>query len=314
MLNLVIKIDNKTKNIEKKHVDFLKTASVYDKHIKVIFLSQEKYPQLYNLKILSTQNHEHELLIFDGQTTDEEMIATGLALSEDNDVALLSSETKIEILDELLKKRSQGYKCVRVKKKTKALHQMFRVLGNWSYNIGLQLSEKTSDNFAEAEICYLDGNLVKAICADFEKTRQNRICNVFKQAKHMTIEAKEIKENEPKKTKNEQTMFSYGMWSFIYFLCLIALTSIYPFFHKLTYSWWMILIIVLFVGLGVLLTFLYSKKVFYKRIGLLNRVNNFGEPLFGFSAYYKTGDMVLEKKVLPKFDKPIIKNKIKIRR
>ena len=76
----------------------------------------------------------------------------------------------------------------------------------------------------------------------------------------------------------------------------------------------MIVAIVVWVGFCLFLTLVCSKKVYYNRIGLYNRVNSFGEPLFGYDEYFETGDEIPVRKPLPKIDKPVLKNKIIIKK
>lgn len=314
MLTLIIKADGDGQNILEKHESVLKCALAYEKIINVIFLARPNYAGLKELKEITVSTENHQLFICEKHTTDEEMIAMGFAMAEHDDVLLITQSTTTDVVNELLTRRAQGYKIVKTRKKTNPLHQMFRVLGNWSYNIGVKLMNKSSDNFAEPEVMYLDSNIVASLRENIAYTKELRICNTFPSTKHMTIETKNVFENEPKIAKQEQTMFKYGMWSFVFLLIFVALTSIYPFFFNFVYSWWMILIIVAWAGLGVLLTFLFARKVMFGRLDLPNKVNSFGEPLFGYDYYYKTGDTIKEKKPLPKLDKPIIKNKIDIKK
>ena len=309
MLSLILKADEKTSDVQKKHQELFDMAKNYDKDVRVILLSKENYICNSSLRQIAVKMPNHELFVVDNNTTDEEMIAMALFLSQNSDVMLATLNTKATALEEFLKRRKDGYKIIRIRKKTKVFHSIFKVLGNWSYNIGLKVLGKSSDNFAEAEVCYLDEKIVSSICEDMENTRQTRITHVFKQAKSMTLEEKEIFDLD---TKN-QTMFKYGIWSFLYLLGFIALTTIYPCLNGFVYSWWMIVLIILYVGIGIMLTFLCSKKVFCKRIGLRNRVNNLGEPLFGFSYYYKTGDKLPQKRDLSEYTQIIVKNKIKLK-
>ena len=309
MLTLIIKADSTKQNIFEKHQAFVNATKGYEKEVNVIMLAHTNYEHLSALKEIAVSNERHKLFVCDTTTSEEEMIAMGLCLAEDDDVLMCSFCTCVELIPQMLEKRSQGYKIVRVRKKTNLFHQSFRVLGNWSYNIGLKCLGKHSDNFAEAEVLLLDSNVVDAIRSDLEKTRETRICNTFDQTRHMTIESKKVFDDEPKTKKQENTMFRYGLWTLFMLLAFVALTSIYPCFHNFTYSWWMIVLIVVWVGLYLLLTFLFSKRVLYNRIGPLNRVNETGDALFGYNYYCETGDKI--KKPLPKLEKPIIKNKIK---
>lgn len=311
MLTLIITADGETQNIFEKHQQIIDATKIYEKEVNVIFLAHTNFKQLQELKEIVVSNKNHRLFVCDHKTSNEEMIAMGLHLAEDDDVLLCTLKTQAELIPQFLARRAEGYKIVRVRKKTKAFSQFFRVIGNWSYNIGLKVLGKHSDNFAEAEVMYLDSNIAQAVRNDLTKTRETRICNTFAQTKHMTIESRNIFEDEPKIAKQEKTMFNYGMWSLVMLLIFIALTSIYPFFHNYTYSWWMALIIIVWVGICVLLTFLCAKKVLYKRISPPNRVTQTGDALFGFNYYCKTGDELT--KPLPKLEKPIIKNKIKIK-
>ncbi len=311
MLTLIIKADGDGKDIFEKHEKVLACALTYEREVNVMFLSHPQYPGLHDLKQLTVQADNHQLFVCSHKTSDEEMIAMALSLSGNDDVLLLTQTTTVEVVNEILTRRAQGYKIVKTRKKTNPFHQMFRILGNWSYNIGVKILGKNSDNFAEAEVMYLDSKIVATLVSNIAYTRELRICNTFPDTKHMTIETKHVFDDEPKVAKQEKTMFNYGMWSFVFLLIFVALTSIYPFFFNFVYSWWMIVLIVAWVGLGILATFVYAKKVLFKRVDLPNRVNSFGEPLFGFDYHYETGDEIKERKPLPKLDKPIIKNKIR---
>lgn len=311
MLTLIIKADGDGKNILEKEQNFLEITKAYEKAVNVIFLAHSNYLGLSKLKEIATQNDNHELFVCDNKTSDEEMITMAFFMTKNDDVLLCDLLTTEEVFKELLYRRSQGYKVVRVRKKTNFFSQSLRVLGNWSYNIGLKMQKKCTDNFAEAEVMYLDSNIVDSLRNNVTQSKETRILNTYPETKHMTVESKKIFDSEQKVGKNEKTMLKYGTWSLVFILVFIALTSVYPFFYNFTYSWWMIVIIVLWVGLGLLLTFVYSKKVLYKRTTPKNRVNQFGEPLFGYDYYYTFGDEVEIKKPLPKLEKPIIKNKNK---
>ncbi len=311
MLTLVIKAEKPVQNIFEKHESFLVATQSYERDFNVLFLAHSDFENLQDLKQIATTCEGHELFVCDKKTTDEEMIAMALTISQDNDVALLTLDTNTEILKEMLTRRAQGYKIVRVKQKSNFFGQLFGVLGNWTYSIGLKMLGKKRDNFSESDVMFLDSNVVSSICEDMQNTRESRITNVFSQTKHMTIENKNVYDEKKNASKNTKPMISFGAWSFVFLLAFVALTSIYPFFYNFTYSWWMIVLIVAWVGLGVLLTFLFSRKLFYKRLGWPNRVNNFGEPLFGFLSHYEFGDEIKERKPLPKLTKPVLKNKIK---
>ncbi len=311
MLTLVIKADKTTKSVFERHKEIILETQSFERDFNVVFLAHQDYENLQELKQIATSFNNHELFVCNTRTTDEEMTAMALSIYQNNDIILLTLSTNNHVLREMLKRRAEGYKIVRVKEKTNFFSQMFRVLGNWTYSIGLKMLGKKRDNFSESDVMFLESNIVSSICEDMQNTRENRITNVFSQTKHMTLDCKNVYENKKQANKNIKPMLSYGLWSFVFLLIFVALTSIYPFFYNFTYSWWMIVLIIFWVGFGLLLTFLFSKKVFYKRLGWPNRVNNYGEPLFGFLSHYEFGDEIKERKPLPKLTKPVLKNKIK---
>ena len=314
MLTLIIKTDLVSKNAEDKVFGLLQSAKTYEKDVQTILLAHENCPYLDELKQITVNNNFFQLFVCDNRTSDEEMIQMGFVFAENSDTMLTTINTMPDVVLKILEKRKNEYAMIRVKKQTNICHSFFRVLGVSSYKVGLKILGNPTENCAEAEVGYYDGRIVSSLCEDMKYSRKNRISNIFKHAKTMTVEQKQIFENEEKKHTKEQKMFTLGIFTLLFWLGFIGISIVYPSFHNLVYTWWMILIMLAWVGLGIFGAMFYSKNFNFKRCGLPNRVNNYDEPLFGYSYYYKTGDELKEKKEYPKIDKIIIKNKIKIKK
>ena len=314
MLTLIIKTDLVSKNVEDKIWGLFNSAKTYEKDVRTILLAHEKCPYLNELKQITVDNNFFQLFVCDNKTRDEEMIQMGFVFAENSDVMLTTITTLPDVVLKILENRKNEYAMIRVKKQTNVCHSFLRALGNFSYKIGLKVLGKPTENCAEAEVGYYDGRIVSSLCEDMQFSRKNRISNIFKHAKTMTVEQKQIFENEQKKNTAEQKMFSLGVFSLVFWLVFIGISIVYPSFNNLIYTWWIIVIMLAWVGLGIFGAMFFAKNFNFKRCGMPNRVNNYGEPLFGFNYYYKTGDEIIEEKEYPKFDKIIIKNKIKVKK
>ena len=314
MLTLIIKTDITSKNVEDKIFSLLQSAKTYEKDVTTFLLAHERCPYLEELKHITVDNNFFQLFVCDDHTSDEEMIHMAFVMAENSDVMLTTINTLPDVVLKILENRKHEYAIIRVKKQTNIFHQLFRVMGVSSYKIGLKVLGHPTENCAEEEVGYYDGRIVSSLCEDMKHSRKNRISNIFKHAKTMTIEQKQIFENKEKKHTKEQKMFSLGIFTFFFWLIFIGFSIIYPIFNNMIYSWWVVLILFAWIGIGIFGALFYAKRFSFERYGLSNRVNNYGEPLYGYSYHYKTGDELIEKKELPKFDKIIIKNKIKVKR
>ncbi len=291
-----------------KHLKMLESISKTERDFEVVFLATSDFQEINLLKLMASNLPGHYLIVAEESTTDDEMIQMGIEFASGNDVLICTADTLPEVIEKVLEKKKDR-KIVYVRRKLNGFKTFFQKIGIWSYNIGLKINGKNSDNFAETRIQYFDGKIANNLADKIANNRELRITNAFKQARTGTVENKQIFFDESKKKYKEKNMFGLGFVSFIYILCFLAVAIIYPCLNNGIYDWWIMVLLVLWLIFGVIAIALASKKIYRSRCGIALRANNFDEPLYSCEEIIKTGDKI----VLPVLiDKPVIKNKIQI--
>lgn len=311
MLTLLITANQNCENIAKNHLELIKKIGTIEREFEVVFLAKSNFEKLYELKYLSANVINHYLLIAEPRTTDDEMVQMGLEFAEGNDVLLCTLDTIPDVLHKVLEKRNDERKIVYVRRKINKFSTFFKNIGIWAYNLGLKMLGKNSDNFAEVRIQYFDGKIANSLAENISNNRELRITHSFKQVRTGVVEQPKLYFDESKKTSKENNMVALGAVSFIYILALLALVIIYPCFHNMTYSWWMIIVLVAWITFGILAIITASKKIFRSRCSVPLRANNFGERVYDIIEMVKFGDTLKTELIFPK--QAIIKNKIKLK-
>ncbi len=320
MLSLLITSTESDIDFFACYEEIIKTAKAYDKDIKVLFFARENDKYLPYFAKTASEKQNTLLLVADYKTTDDEMTYMGLDILKGTNTLLLSIDTLPDVLISVIEKQRKGFEIVRVREMNKTGKDFFSRIGILAYNFGLKLfGKKNSDSFCEPKVAYFDGRIVNSLSKIVEDNKQARITNCFPQVKNGLIEQKQgFREKKAEKTWN---MFGYGILTFCYLLILVALLTIYPIFNNMLYSWWMIVAIVLWIAFGFLEALLIAKKVFLRRCGYGNRVDNNGEPMFDALYSVTTGDEVDFEKITPQtqqtttqnldLGKPVLKSKTK---
>jgi len=312
MLTLLITANVEQENLAEKHLEKIQAISKLEKSLEVVFLVKSNFKQLQALKYITVNVQNHFTLIADPSTTEDEMIQMGLEFASGNDVLLCTIDTKPEVLSAVLEKKTNDRKIIWVRKKTNRITQFFRAIGNSAYNLGLMMLGKNNDNFAETRIQYFDGRVASNLATAVTNNRELRITNSFKQVQSGVVEQPQIYYDDNKKDWKERAMLSLGIVSFIYIIALLALAVLYPIFNNMVYSWWMIIVLVVWVFFGIFGIIYTSKRMFKVRCGIPLRADEDGYPVYNLLEMIQFGDPLTSPKQEEMFEKGIIKNLIKI--
>lgn len=314
MLTLLITANVEQQDLAKKHLEKIQAVSKLEKNIEVVFLVRSDFKQLSEIQYLTVNVQNHFALIADPHTTDDEMVQTGLDFASGNDVLLCTIDTLPSVLVSVLEKRTGDRKIIWVRKKGNLINNFFRKIGNSAYNLGLTMIGKNSDNFSEVRVQYLDSRIAGNLAESIENNRELRMTNSFKQVLSGVVETPQIYESKTKKDWKTNVMLSLGIVTFIYVLALLALAVIYPIFNNMTYSWWMVVIIVAWVLFGVIGIIITSKRIYRRRCGTPLRITEEGAPAYGIIGFLQFGDRILPPVSEEILTKGIIKSNTTINR
>ena len=312
MLTLLITANVEDTDLAKKHLEKIQAVSKLEKNLEVVFLVKSNYKQLQEIKFLTVNVQNHFALVTEATTTDDEMVQMGLDFASGNDVLLCTIDTLPSVLVSVLEKRATDRKIVWVRRKGNPVKNFFRKIGNTAYNLGLVMIGKNADNFSEVRVQYFDGRIANNLASSIENNRELRITNSFKQIISSVVEPKQIYENDTKRDWKERVMLSLGTVSFIYMIALLALAIIYPCFNNMTYSWWMVVILVSWVLFGILGITITAKRIYQKRCGTPLRVDDSGYPTYSCIQFLQFGDKIPAPISEEIFTKGLIKSKTKI--
>ncbi len=308
MLTLLINVSDADENFAEHHLKILENIAKLEKNFEVVFLAKQNHQMLEELKYLASKVVNHSFLIGDEKTTDDEMIQMGLEYARGNDVLICTSDTLPDVLYKILEKKNEGRKIVYARRKTNKFQTFFRNLGIWAYNFGLKLLGKNSDNFSEVRIQYFDQKIAFYLSENVKNNRELRITNSFKQQRTGIVECEKLYINEDKKNYKEKVMFGLGWVTAFYILALLALLVIYPCFNQMTYSWWMVVAIVIWVVFGILAILSASKKIYKSRCGVPLRTNEMGERTYNLVSIVEFGDKIENKILSQKPQKAVLKS------
>ncbi len=304
MLTLLIIANGEQENLTDNHLEKIKKISKWVSDVEIVFLVKSDFKQIKELEYITINVQKHYAMIANPQTTEEEMIKMGMEFASGNDVLLCTLDTLPEVLSKVLEKQTEERKIVWVRKKALKINGWFQSIGIWAYNLGLSMLGKNNDNFSETHIQYIDGRIANSLAFSESNSRELRMTYSFKQVRSGVVEENQIYQKENPNSQKERAMIGLGFTSFLYILAFLSLAIIYPCFNNMTYSWWMIIILVAWVTFGIVGIIVTSKKIYQARCGTPPRMDEEGNPLYTVLGILQFGD----KLPYPAINKVIIKS------
>lgn len=292
MITFLIAINTPAKDFSARHKNFISTVAKYEQDFEVIFLAKSDYQDIDAFKVLASQLPRHHLIVVDKTNNDNERILLGISASSGEDVLLSTLDTKIEVIEKILQKRKDGCDMVFVRKKRNKFIRFFENLGLFTYGLGLKMIGRNKDYYCETRVQLIDGRVANLICASPAESKELRMTNGFKQLKQGVVEDEDVFEKPLALPRKQNAMFSVGWVAFAYIIAFFLMAIVSPFFNQLTYSWWIVLALVIWIGAGILFLVYIAKHIFKHRAGSEIRLNNKGEPLISVTEIVNFGDNV----------------------
>ena len=292
MITFLINISTPAKNFSARHKEFVSMVSKYEKDFEIIFLAKSDYADIDCFKVLASQLPKHHLIVVNKANNENEKILLGISASNGQDVLLSTLNTKLEVVEQILKKRKEGCELVFVRKKHNKFVRFFESLGLATYNLGLRMIGHNKDAYCETEVQLIDGRVANLICASPSDSKELRITNNYKQLKQGIVEEKDVYEQPQVLPSKHNAMFSIGWCSLFYIISFFCMAIISPFFHNFTYSWWIIIALLIWIGAGILGVVYISKILFKHRIDKEIRINENGDPIITVTEIVNFGDTV----------------------
>lgn len=293
MLTVLLTTDTPANNFSERYKEFIDTILKYEDDFEVIFLAKNDYPDKDAFRILASKLPNHQFVALDELNNKNEVILTGLAQAQGDDILLCTWDTNIIVIDQLLQKRKEGCDLVFVKNKKSKLKKFFEGLGTASYNFGTRFIKHNFDMFAETDVQLIDGRVANLICSAPDESFELRVTNNYKQLKQGIIENEKVYENT-RVVSQSSPVFSLGIVSFFYLIGLLALIVVTPIFNNGIYSWWALLVIAVWLILGIVGLVSATKSIYKTRNANPVRLNRNGEPILIVQEFIENGESVTD--------------------
>lgn len=293
MLTVLLTVDTPANDFSERYKDFLDTILKYENDFEVIFLTKTDYPFKDAFRVLASKLPNHQFVALDELNNKNEVILTGLAQAQGDDILLCTWDTNIIVIDQLLQKRKEGCDLVFVKNKKSKFKKFFEGLGTASYNFGTRFIKHNFDMFAETDVQLIDGRVANLICAAPDESFELRVTNNYKQLKQGVVESEHIFENG-RTAQITSPVFPLGVVAFFYLIGLVSLIIITPLFNQGIYSWWALLVIALWLVLGVVGLISTTKRIYRTRNANPVRLNRNGEPILIVQEFIENGESQID--------------------
>src|SRR5574344_2474446 len=129
MLSVVITANKVLDNTYERNTELINLIRQYKLDYEIIYVCNEDYADFDNIATIVSTNVNHKLIVLDKDANLNTEVYAGLTSSSNNDVLLLTADTNMQLVAEILAKRKEGYENVFVRKKQKPLKRMFDVIG-----------------------------------------------------------------------------------------------------------------------------------------------------------------------------------------
>jgi len=293
MLSVVITANKVLDNTYERNVELLNLIRQYKLDYEIIYVCNEDYADFDNIATIVSANVNHKLIVLDKDANLNTEVYAGLTSSSKNDVLLLTADTNLKLVAEILAKRKEGYENVFVRKKQKPFKRMLDVIGTSTYHLGQLLMGRANDLTNDANVMLIDARNVNTIIEEPALSKVLRITNQSFEKKYTTLQPETI-HDQP--TIYEQipfsSLFALGVTSITYYLALFFMAVIFPLLNSGVYSWYMLIAIVLWITLGLLASAMVAKQYNKNRMGEPVPLDLNEDPTFEIKQVIKSGDII----------------------
>ena len=294
MLNVIIVANKIVDNLYERDLQIVKLLNSYKIEHDIVYVCNEDYADQQSLITLAKDLENHSVLVMVKDTNVSSQIYSGIARANGNEVLLLTVDTNIQLITDILEKRQNGYESIVVQKKLKGITGIVTSIGVGTYKFGQTCMNRAHDMCNDSNIALLTPENVNQITFDAELSKVYRITNQSGDKKHIYLKRETIYDQPTKQeTKPLKSMTSLGTASLLYYIALLCMAVAFPIFNNGVYTWWMIASIVLWLAWGIIVSVFVAKDNCNTRMKNGVPINLVGEPQLKIISYTTYGQDTL---------------------
>ncbi|MBR7091080.1 MAG: hypothetical protein IKC79_01345 [Clostridia bacterium] len=260
MLSVVITANKIVDNVYERNQEIVKMLIASKVEYDITYVCTEDYGDRQALSTLVQDMPSHGLIVMDKDSNINTQVYAGLSKANGNEVLLLTIDTNLDLIEEILQKREDGYESIVVQKKSKGILSIITSIGVGTYAFGQACMGKLKDMCNDSNIALLTPETVNEITFDASMCKESRITNRQPDKTHIMLKRATLYDTPtPLEQKPMKSLTALGWASTLYYAALLCMMVVFPFFNSGVYTWWMILSIVLWIALGVFSSVIVAK-------------------------------------------------------
>ena len=288
MISLVVTADSDTKNYNLAERDkaFSEAMAQFNEPFEIVYTICDDYGFKNELKRIVSGQKNKQLVISAPATNTNTLIYTALDFTNNGDVLLCTMDTNPEVITKILKQHFDGADIVFTKQKENWFKSIFTSLGRTTYQLGLRFLGRGQDIGCDARVIYLNARSVNTIILNPTLSKALRLVNPDPERHYRVVTTEKIYENPTLEQKQtNRSFFALGIVSMFFFLALIAMALVFPFFNDGTYTGIVLVGVIVWLVFGILICVVSARQIYKTRLGYPVALNLQKEPVIKVVEY-----------------------------